>query len=107
MDVQFSVAIEAGIDAIPRGVRAEPGQRDAGRLLHHIAELPGDGQLAAPGHPRRFDDQYVSAHRRPRQPDRHAGLLRAVFHLFVKMPWGTEEFDDDLRRPRDGWVLAL
>ena len=40
------------------------------RLLHHVAELAGEDQLAAPGRARRLDEQDVAADRRPRETGR-------------------------------------
>ncbi len=74
VQVDLRVLVERRVDAVARRVRAEPRQRDARRLLHHVAELAGQRQLAGAGHARRFDEQHVAADRRPRQPDRDARI---------------------------------
>ena len=56
------------------GVPAHVGQRRLRGLLHHVAELTGDRQLALARHRGRLDEQHVAADRRPRQPGGHARL---------------------------------
>src|SRR4051812_18662543 len=50
-------------------------------LLHHVAELAGDGETALARHRTRLDEQHVAADRRPRQAGGHAGLARAALGL--------------------------
>ena len=59
------------------GVAAHVGQRGLRGLLHDVAELTGDRQLALAGHRGRLDEQHVAADRRPGQPGGHARLGRA------------------------------
>ena len=66
------------------GVRAHPRQRRARRFLHDVAELAGERQRAAAGHPRRLDEEHFAADRRPGQAGGHAGLLGALLHFLVE-----------------------
>ena len=60
-------------------LRLDQAQRGLRRLLHDIAELAGEDQLALAGDSRRLDEQDVAAGRRPGEPGgdaRHAGPQR-------------------------------
>ena len=57
--------------------RLDQRQRRLRALLHHLAELARENQLAGPRHARRLDEQDVAADRRPRKPGRNAGHARA------------------------------
>jgi len=48
-------------DAQRRGVASHVGQRDACRLLHHVAQLAGEHEAARAGHRGRLDEQHVAA----------------------------------------------
>ena len=56
------------IDAELGGLSLYQTERRLRRLLHDIAELPGQYQLAAARHARRFDEEDVTADRRPGKP---------------------------------------
>src|SRR5579862_2508210 len=61
------VHVEAGVverllfDSELGGVRADVGERDARRLLHHVAELPGEHEVLPAVHPGRLDEEHVAA----------------------------------------------
>ena len=67
------------------GARLDERQRRLRALLHHVAELPGEDQLAAAGHARRLDEEDVAAHRRPREARRHARHARAHRHFGLEL----------------------
>ena len=83
--------------SMPRLRRARLDQRERRlrALLHHVAELAGEYQLAAAGHARRLDEEDVAAHRRPGEAGRHAGHA-------VRMATSASNFD----RPEDGREVA-
>ena len=64
-------------------VRADPGQRSLGRLLHHVAELSGEREVMGPLHARGLDEEQIAAGRRPREPGHHAGHPRPLLQLLV------------------------
>src|SRR4051794_24769481 len=75
VDVQVVVGEPRAVQAWRHlvGVRLDPGQRRLRRLLHDVAELAGEQQLAAARRRAGLDEQHVAADRRPRQARRHAG----------------------------------
>ena len=84
VQVDLRVLVERRIDAVVLRVGAEPRERRARRLLHHVAELAGQRQRAAALHPRRLDEEHVAAGRRPGEADRDARVLGAVLDLLVE-----------------------
>src|SRR5581483_1219578 len=56
-------------------------QRRLGALLHDIAELPGEDQVALARYARRLDEENIAADRRPGEAGRDAGDARALRHL--------------------------
>ena len=69
--------------SIPRlaGVDADAGESDPRRLLHHVAELPGQDEAVAALHRGRLDEEDVAAgpgHREPRRDARHRRALRGL-----------------------------
>ena len=72
MDVEPSLQ-PFRLDAELRRVRANVGQRDLGRLLHHVAELSGERQARLAVHPAGLDEQDVAAGARHGQAGRNAG----------------------------------
>jgi hypothetical protein len=78
------VQVVLGEPALPeRGreladVAAHVAQRGLRGLLHDVAELARDRQVALAGHRGRLDEEDVAAHGRPRQSRRHAGLAGAA-----------------------------
>ena len=64
-------------------VPAHVGERRRRGLLHDVAELAGDLQLALAVEGLRLDEQHVAADRRPGQPGRDAGHARAALGLGV------------------------
>ena len=67
VDVDVGLLEEVLVEAQPLGARADERQRRLRRLLHHVAELAGQDQLALAVHLRRLDEQDVAADRRPGQ----------------------------------------
>ncbi len=65
------------------------GQRRLCRFLHHVAELPGEDELAGTRHLRCLDEQDVAADRRPGQSGRHA-RHRGALRQFVLEPGRAE-----------------
>ena len=59
-------------------VRADPGKRRLGRLLHHLAELARDRQLALPGVGGGLDEEDVAADRGVGEPRRDAWIRGAL-----------------------------
>ena len=59
-------------------VAAHVGERRLRRLLHHVAELAGDRQLARARHRGRLDEEDVAAGRRPGEAGGDAGVLGAA-----------------------------
>ena len=81
--MQVVLAEEIGIDAVALGVRTHPRQSGAHGLLHHFAQMPGHGELLSAAHLAGFDEDDVSADRRPDEPDGNSRLLNALFDFFL------------------------
>ena len=62
------------------GPRAHVAQRGLRRLLHHVAELAGERQLALAGHQRRFGDEHLAADFGPGQAGGDADLVLLLGH---------------------------
>ena len=62
-------------------VGSDVGERDLRRLLHHVAELPGEGQPRAPRHGARFDEEDVSPSAGHGQACCHARGVGALGHI--------------------------
>src|SRR3954469_9986143 len=73
MDVVLGepVLIELRRDLTP--VAAHIGECRLRRLLHHVAELAGDRQLAGTGHRGRLDEKHVAAGWSPSKTGRDTG----------------------------------
>src|SRR4029453_1705122 len=54
-------------------VGSDPGECDLGRLLHHVAELPRENELAVAVHPGGLNEEHVAARTRHGEPGRDAG----------------------------------
>src|ERR1022692_2692304 len=62
MDMEFASLEVPLVDAQLLGMAADVGEGDLRRLLHHVAQLPGQDESALAGfHPGGLDEQYVSA----------------------------------------------
>src|SRR5437762_3286626 len=83
---------------MPARRRATTNERErrGDGLLHHVAELSPQRQLALAGHARRLDEQDVAADRGPRQARRDARLRRALRDLADELLRAEELLD--LRR---------
>ena len=75
------------------------------RLLHDVAQLAGQHQLAPAGHHAGFDEQHLATRRGVRQARRHADLILACGHLLLKA-WRPEHFGDAAVGNRDGFGFA-
>ena len=61
-------------EAEPRRGGAQPGEGGARALLHDVAQLAGEGDLAGAAHLGRLDVEHVAAEGRVREADGHARL---------------------------------
>src|SRR5690606_3957595 len=68
-------------------------ERDLCALLHDVAEMPGEHQLAAAGNPRRLDEEYVAADRRPGEAGRDAGNAGAGRELALELACAEDALD--------------
>src|SRR5208282_45368 len=118
VNVNVDPMIEAAIETEHLRSRTHIGKRSLRRFLHHVTELPGDGQLAASRNDGHFDAEQLAAELRPRQPGRDShlryGLRRAVAelrnaevlaeararNLDVRVAIGLDDFDRDLAADR-------
>ena len=116
-------AVEVLRDVVLVGLRADVAHRRLRRLLHDVAELAGQGQLALARHQRRLDGQDLAADFRPGQARGDADLvlllgqrLAEARHAEVLGDLGRRDLhaerlalDDDLARhlAADGRDLAL
>ena len=84
-DVQVNLAFAAPFTQAQLFlVRFHVAQPDPRRFAHHVAQLPGEDEVAfRPRHLRRFDEEHLATCGRPRQAGRHAGLLRPQRRLEV------------------------
>ena len=94
VDVHVLVLCPLGWDAEAFGVAADVGERRASGLLHDVAELSGDLDVAPAGHPRRLDEEDRAAEGRPREAGRDAGDRRALGHFAVEL--GPTEVRGDI-----------
>src|SRR5665647_394399 len=65
----------------PGEPRADEGERDRRRLLHHVPELAGEGQFPFAGHERTFDEEDLPSDRCPREAGDDAGDRLLPGHL--------------------------
>src|ERR1700743_3778000 len=72
MDMDIAPFEESLINSDRRRPGLDDAERRLSALLHDLAELPGEDEPAAAGHPRRFDEQDVAADRRPGKAGGHA-----------------------------------
>src|SRR5882672_1556225 len=93
MDIRLRERLERDAERTRTGSQQAPGRLC--RLLHHVAELAGEGDLSLAGHPDRFDEHDVTAHRRPRQSGRHADLRRPTSLCTLGCPAYFSRFFDD------------
>src|SRR6266540_315880 len=76
-----SASLDLLVDAQLVSVRADVGEGDAGRLLHDVAELAGQGQARVAAHDAGLDEQHVAAGAGDRQAGGHARDGRALGRL--------------------------
>ena len=81
MDVDVALVEEGGVDANFLGARLQVGQRGRGRLLHHLAQLARELQLALARGQRGLDEDDLAAGRRPHQAGRDARTVDALRDL--------------------------
>ena len=72
-------------DAERRGVAAHPGEGDARRLLHDVAELAGEHQPVGARHRGGLDEQHVAAGAGDREPGGDARHGRALRRLLEEL----------------------
>ena len=70
--------IKIGLDAERFGVLADIADGGSGRLLHHVAEVAGQLQVAVPLHRKHLHAQQLAAKRRPRQPVDDADFILRI-----------------------------
>ena len=63
------------------GVGPHPVEGQIGRLLHHVAQLAGQGELALAVHLGGLDEHDLPAHLGPGQAHRNARLTQSLLHL--------------------------
>ena len=74
MDMEVGFIEEVLFDPQKRGPGPDIGKRRGGRLLHDVAQLPGEPEVAVARHPQHLDEQDVAAAGGPGEPRGHAGL---------------------------------
>ncbi len=79
MDMEILRGEDIGIDAEGALARPDIAQGGLRGLLHHVAQLAGQGQLSFAFHCRGFDVEHVATGLRPSQPGRHANFVRFQF----------------------------
>ncbi len=95
VDVDVLLAEEVRIDAVAVGVGANPGERRAHGFLHHLAEVPGHGELFSSAHVAGFDEHDIAARGSPDQSDRRSRTLHSLFHFFLDVhPREAQNFPD-------------
>src|SRR5207249_331880 len=81
-------------------------ERRPSGLLHHLAELAGDGQVSLSRVRSRLDEQDVTSYGRDGEPGRDARVGRAFAH-FAGEPAGTEPLARQLLLDADLARVAL
>ena len=82
------------------GVRAHVGERDARRLLHHVAELPGEDEpVLLAGHRGGLDEEDVAARAGHGQAGRHPGDRGPLGRLLEEL-LPAERVADDVQVDR-------
>src|SRR5438093_1974635 len=104
-DVDVNVRVDERAFRNPQqiGVRLGVRQRRTGGLLHDVAQLTGQDQLALAAHDAGFDEHDVAADGRVIHPCRHADLIRAGHPLGMHLR-PPDEIGDVLRS--DGHLLS-
>ena len=86
---------------------AHPGEGGGRRFLHHVAELPGQGQPGVSLHSGRLGEEEVSSHRRPGEPHGHPRHADPLHEFARERGGGAQQFADDLRSDLERSLLAL
>ena len=86
VDVDVHSLQPRGVDAVAVRVGLEEAQGRLGRLLHDLAQLPCQPQVALAGHLGRLDEDDLAAHRRPGQPHRDARTVDPLRRHVVEPP---------------------
>src|SRR6266545_3858933 len=102
VDVDVDVLEEPLVEPERLGAAAHVAHRGLGGLLHHLAELPGDHELALAGHHLRLDGEQLTAELGPREAGRDADLV-LLLRRAVPVPRRAEELLHELLRD----VVAL
>src|SRR5271165_2884014 len=102
MHMQIAARKNFGVDVQLRRIGLHQAQRRLRALFHHVPEMAGQDQLAAAGYPVRFDEQNISAHRRPSEAGGYPGD-RLALRQFSLEAWRPKNRDDlrraDMHRP--------
>src|SRR4051794_31651395 len=99
MDVVCREPVARDLGAEHAHVSPDPRQRRLRGLLHHLAELAGDRELALAGYRRRLDEQHLAADRGPGESGGDAGVLGAPA-LLGEVPPLAQELPRTLCRDR-------
>jgi len=106
-EVQVDALEERLLDAqLPR-VRAHPAEGRLGALLHHVAQLAGEGEALLAEHLRGLDVEHLAAGGRPREARRDAGgrSPRVVALEWLDPPFTAGHWVPEQIRQAGGWEL--
>ena len=92
MDMDVGVLIEIGVDAQHLGTRTDEGDRSLCALLHDLAEIAGDLDLARTGYGSDLDLQHLTANARPRQTVDDADLVLLGHVILLELGRAQEGF---------------
>ena len=93
------------VDAVAVGMGADIADGGAGGLLHDVAQLAREQNVALALHRRDFDGERRAPHRRPGKPGGGAHFVLLAHLVLAQKALGAEEFFKVL--PRDGDTLSL
>ena len=104
--MEVLVGVEAGFQAESVGSAAQVGHRRSRRLLHHVAQLAGEDQLAGALHQADFALQQLTARLGPGQTggDADLGLVELLVGPELRL---AEEFPDQFPVDRDRTLATL
>ena len=84
VDVHGPLVEHIFVDAQQRSVRLDVLQGNDSRLLHHVAQVAGEGEfLALRFAQARLDEEYFAAYRRPGQPGYDTGVVVVLVFVAV------------------------
>ena len=91
--VQVDLLEPLGIEVQLLRLAAHEGDGRRGRLLHHVAHVSREHEVALTGHLRRLDEQQIAPGAVRRQPRRDAGRRAALGHLGAVLVWPEDALD--------------